>query len=140
MSIRDEIKARCSEGRLFFLSPLIPSTQVVREMFISEEIIGVFEAPATSTQDGQRFASLRAYLDTFVAGIRISVADDPYKKPKWTFMARLDPRTDEVFDIRVRYPKKGIRVFGRFAYKDCFVALNWDFREELDDDKKWRDG
>ncbi len=64
----------------------------------------------------------------------ISVAlDSPFSKRKDTFLSRLDSAQDEVWEIRSRAPKPAIRVFGRFADRDCFVALNWRLRKELGD-------
>ncbi len=69
----------------------------------------------------------------------MTVAEDPYKKPRVTNMARADPIESEVFDIRCIDPKPGIRVLGCFADFDLFVALTWNVRENLPDDKSWRD-
>lgn len=46
-------------------------------------------------------------------------------------MARNAPIGGQVFDIRCTDPKPGIRVFGRFIELDTFVALTWDYRENL---------
>lgn len=47
-------------------------------------------------------------------------------------MARVHPVSEEVWDFRCFDPKPGIRAFGHFAEKDTFVALTWDFRENVD--------
>ena len=79
-----------------------------------------------------RCGRLWADFDRFIEGRLISVAlDSPYSKPKTTYMARLDPPADDVFEIRSRDPKRGIRVFGLFADKDVFLAFNWDYRTKL---------
>lgn len=141
MSIQAEISARVSEkpARLFFLPPLIRSSSVVREMFVSEEINSVARPPFPSSKEGHRHAQMRAYLDAWTEGRRLTVADDPYKKPKATNLARTDPPVDEVFDFRCIDPKPGIRVLGCFADFNLFVALTWNHRENLDHDKAWRD-
>jgi hypothetical protein len=46
-------------------------------------------------------------------------------------MARLFPGVDEVWEIRSRDPKPGLRIFGRFAERNVFVALNWSDRTSL---------
>jgi hypothetical protein len=137
MSIRDEIRDRASEEppRLFFLPPLIPSVALVREMFVSQEIAEVAQPPWPATEEGRRLAQMRAYLDGWTEGRLITVADDPYRKPKATIMARIDPVEDEVFDIRCVDPKPGIRVLGCFADFNLFVALTWNQRENLEDDR-----
>ena len=145
MSIRDEIGNRTREKppRLFFLPPLIPSAPVVRELFVSEEIYAVGLPPWPDTVRGRRHAQMRGYLDAFTQGQRLTVADDPYRKPKSTNMARVDPPKDEVFDFRCIDPKPGIRIMGCFAAYDLFVALTWNDRENLPSDdplnKAWRD-
>lgn len=32
-----------------------------------------------------------------------------------------------------------MRVLGRFASKDCFVALDWNYRENLSEESDWED-
>jgi hypothetical protein len=141
MSIRDEITRRTREDppRLFFLPPLIPGAQIVRELFVSDEINRVAHPPWAAIDPGPRFARMRGFLDRWTEGGRISVADDPYRKPRSTFMARIDPGPDEVFDIRCIAPNPGIRVFGCFADRDLFVALTKAKREDLTTSKDWRD-
>ncbi|MGH7046927.1 MAG: hypothetical protein ACREE2_11145 [Stellaceae bacterium] len=86
MSIRDEISARANESppRLFFLSPLIASAGIVREMFVSEEINLVVHPPWPNTPVDRRLAQMRAYLDAWTEGRRLTVANDAYKKLKAT--------------------------------------------------------
>lgn len=52
-------------------------------------------------------------------------------------LARVDPVADEVWDFRCIDPKPGIRVFGRFAALDMFVALTWDYRENIEGEDYW---
>jgi hypothetical protein len=141
MSIRDEIRRLTMERqpRLFFLPPLLPGVAVVRELFVSEEIFRVANPPWPSTVMGRRYARMRTYLDAWTEGRLITVADHPYNKPRSTFMARIDPGADEVFDIRCRYPKPGIRVLGLFADCDLFVALTTTGHENLITGRDWRD-
>src|ERR1700733_8068342 len=65
MSIRDEIRDRARETppRLFFLPPLIASVAMVREIFVSEEIMEAVQPPWPATEEGRRLAQMRAYLD-----------------------------------------------------------------------------
>lgn len=104
---------------------------MLRTMFVSREINSVVHPPWSARRNGQRLAQMRAWLDTFVAGRRISVAEDPYKKSKKAFLARVDPLRDEIWDIRCLDPVPGIRVFGRFSEKDTFIALTWEHRESI---------
>ncbi|MCY3879901.1 MAG: hypothetical protein OXF74_12075 [Rhodobacteraceae bacterium] len=73
-----------------------------------------------------------ADFDSFVEGRIVSVSlIDPHNKPTNVYLARLHPAEDEVWEIRSRAPKPGLRVFGRFSAKDCFVALRWRRRKDL---------
>jgi hypothetical protein len=145
MSIRDEILARTQETpeRLFFLPPLIRSVGLVREIFISDEVNAVAHPPWPATALGRRHAQMRGYLDAFTEGRRITATDAPYRKPKSTFLARVDPVSDDFFSMRCIDPKPGLRVLGAFAAFDLFVALTWNCRENLPSDdplnKPWRD-
>jgi hypothetical protein len=141
MSIRDEIKHWIGEGRLFLLTPALASSPCSRTMFVADELNRLILGPWASQEDEFRFGKLRADLDMFIDGSLLSVAQAPYKKPKTTYLARLDPMVEEVWEIRSRDPKPGIRVFGRFAEKDVFVALTWEFRDGLGGpaSREWRD-
>lgn len=52
-------------------------------------------------------------------------------------MARVHPVTDEIWDIRSVDPKPGIRTLGSFAEKDTFIALTWEYRENLESSRDW---
>ena len=141
MSIQDEINARCGEEppRLFLLPPAIPGSPCVRHVFVSPEINGAAQGPWDDADHEFRCGRLRQYLDRLTEGMLVSVGRDPFKKKADAFLVRLDEAEDEVWEIRVRQPKPGIRIFGRFADKDVFVALSWLGREVLTNDKEWRD-
>jgi len=46
-----------------------------------------------------------------------------YLDHEFCFMARLDPPSDEVWEIRIYDTKPQLRFFGRFAKRDIFVVL-----------------
>lgn len=139
MSIYDEVIHRVNEKRLFRLLPALPRIGHVRQMFISDEIRGLFDGPWHIPEWEARCGSLRADLDRFIEGAVIPVAEKPFKG-KTSYLKRLVPDSDEVWEIRSRDPKPGIRVFGRFARKDVFVALTWAEREPLlgPSSREWR--
>lgn len=140
MSIRDEIQNRIDEGRLFYLPPLLESDPCVRSMFVSEYVFNFLNDPFEDRDDERRAAQLRASLDRFSIGATITIAQEPYDKPKNTYMSPLDPKADRVFQIRDRV-KPSIRVAGMFSERDSFVALAWEYRKNLGGptDRSWRD-
>ncbi len=141
MSIRDEISSRRAEGRLYCLLPALIGTPAVRTVFVSPEVNDVVFGPWNDKKFEGRAGGLRADLDMFTSGMVISVGQDPFKKRKNAYMSPLAPAIDQVWEIRSRDPKPGIRVFGQFSEKDVFVALTWGFRENLGGpgSHKWRD-
>lgn len=139
MSIRDEINNRITEGRLFHLLPYIPGSEVRRTLLASLEVYEMAQPPWPENWEGERHSQARGYLDLFTEGRLISIAEDPYDKEVNTYLARVDPLEDEVWDIRCIDPVPGLRVFGRFAETDVFIALSFNYRENLFDDRDWRD-
>lgn len=132
MSILDLIRFWCNEERrLVHLPPLMPSLAVKRSMIVSIELAETVTPPWPDTERGLRFGQLRAQLDHFTIGGMISIGEDPYKKKRTAYMARLDPVRDEAWQIRSFDPKPAIRVFGHFAQTDVFVALTWAYRKPL---------
>ena len=132
MSIRDTINDRIEEERLFRLELVVPDAPIERTMLVTPGIRRLFVGPWADTRERERFGRLRADLEMFVEGGVIAVALEPYRA-KAAYMGRLADPSDEVWDIRSRDPKPGLRVFGRFAEQDVFVALHWDVRKEYGD-------
>jgi hypothetical protein len=132
MSIRDEINAHIIARRLFYLPPQFASIRAIRTMIVAPDLYSDLQPSAwPNNKTGQRLGRLRADLDRFTANDRISIALFPQNKPKTTYMARIEPVANEVWDFRSTDPKPGMRVLGRFSAKDAFVALVWDFHENL---------
>ena len=44
---------------------------------------------------------------------------------------------EEVWEIRCFHPKKGLRLFGRFAAANVFIVLCWEYRENLPSDVEY---
>lgn len=143
MSISDEISHRVNEGRLFPLTPMMPPEigALPRKMYVSKEIYDLLTGPWENEKWESRCGSLNADLDRFINGELITVAERPFVKGKTAYIKQLYRRYDEVWEIRSRDPAPGIRVFGRFAETDVFIATTWWLREELGGPKSrpWRD-
>ena len=132
MSIHGVIADAVARGQLFRVEPTLESEPMDRAMYSSAEVNLLITGPWVDEVDEFRCGKLRMDFDRFVEGRRIPVAfDNPYRKPKRTYLSRMHPVDDEVWQIRSRAPKPSIRIFGRFADRDCFVALNWRLRREL---------
>jgi len=120
------------EKRLFQVMPMLPGSPVERLLLASEEVYGLVAGPWDAKLEPERLGRLWQDFDRFVLGRLITVAlDNPYRKPKATYLSRLDPTADEVWEIRSCDPAPAIRVFGRFAEVDTLIVLNWEYRKPL---------
>lgn len=141
MSIYDAIVERSKEGRLYRLLPVLPRLGPTRQLYAAPEIMGLLEGPWQSLAWEMRCNALRADLERFTDGQdMLPIAAKPFKG-KTSYLKRLDPPRREVWEIRSLDPKPGIRVLGRFASKDVFVALAWYERAPLlgPGSREWRD-
>lgn len=136
MSIRDELQNHLGKT-LFVLEPL-DGREVVRDLIVSSDVDGmIWPKDWPDNRDGERLSEFRATLDAYSAGDTISVSDDPFQKPPETILSRVHPAQFDFCDIRVLEPSPGIRCFGGFGDYDLFIALAWDYRENLDDPAAW---
>jgi len=132
MSTREVIVDWVQRRALFEVTPTLPNSPHGRWMFANAEVNRLIVGPWADQAERYRCGALWADFDRYVESRIISVClDNPYRKPKTTFLARLDPGHDEVWEIRSRDPRPSIRVFGRFADRDVFVALDWGHRSQL---------
>jgi hypothetical protein len=122
MSIPEEIlDAQVAAGRLAPLLPQSPRAAIRRAMFVSADIWGLLEGRTDDEISEERYGRLRADLEAFVT------AADLY--PNYLFW--LTPRRDVVWEIRSVEDIPSLRVLGRFAAPDVFVALSIEERAEL---------
>ena len=135
MSIYDVINHRIGEGRLFPMTHRL-GFPPVRHILASKEIYELVQAgPWQSTQWRSRGSALGADLDRFIDGSLINVAlpsnAKPYRRTPSAYLRLLHKWADEVWEIRSVTASPSLRVFGRFADIDLFVALTWDTRARL---------
>lgn len=136
MSIYDELSYLVSQKRLFFLNPAMSGEEIVRRMYVSEEINSMIMGPTWEDAKWEENCGiLRRDFDRFITGRRISVRRPPSRNVTSLF-ALLEPPNDDVWEIRSRDPTPQLRVFGRFAMTDMFVALTWWKRPDLE--SQWR--
>jgi hypothetical protein len=138
MSILDEIDSLVAAGSLYRLRPEIPAREL-RRMYLSTEINSMLFGPLEKSEE-VRWGRALADLLVFVEGEIINVPSDS-RKGRSAYMSQLKPPHDEVWDIRCRDPKPGIRILVRFAQKDIFIALTWELRMPLGNfsSSEWRD-
>lgn len=152
MSIYDEIQHRETEGRLSRLRAVLPASEV-RKIYINHDVSKLARGPWPDNNAAKRAARVRAILESFIIGDQLVVRLPPSKNVH-TVLALLEPADEEAWEFRIGDPKPGVRIFGRFAAKDVFIATSWGYREELDVpknkklsdrerayaiEKKWRD-
>lgn len=136
MSIDDEISHRIGQGRLTVLEPLFGPFQ--RVVALSERLYQDFSAALEAEETGERFGRLLADFHFFSRGGHVVVGRG---KEKNCFLKLLEPPAGEVWELRSRNPLPSIRVFGRFAMKDYFIATNMEYRTKLgpQGSREWRD-
>jgi hypothetical protein len=145
MSIQVEIAARVAEGRLFPLRQMLPQSDDKRRIYVTGPVAKMLDGPWSRPSFGRRAGVARALLESFLRGDLV-VGRTPPSKSVETVIALLDPASENVWEFRVREPRPGARILGRFAEPDTFIATNWLNREDFldpktqqDDQRRWRD-
>ena len=118
-------------GGLCLMQPALQSTKRERVVFASPEVVSALLGPWENADIENRMGRARAQVDTFIAGTRMSVRMPPSRSAR-AQIALLDPSQKEVWEIRARDPRPGVRIFGRFSEKDHFLALTIALREEFE--------
>jgi hypothetical protein len=133
MSIDTILDHLLAVGRLVELPSLFTGDETARMIVVSPDILAAVSPPFPETEQGQRRQEFRHWLDAFSEGGEISVAQNPRQKPPEAMLARVEPVGEEFWSIRVTDPDStpGIRAFGAFLGKDKFVALTWEYREQI---------
>ena len=132
MSIYSQIRSHLGTS-LFRLPFAVEGEEWIRDLVLSSEVWDAVRGPFPENRDGERHAEFRAYLEAFASGEEISVSENPFQKSSYTFMARVHPIGLDVWDIRVMELRPGIRCFGCIGDSDLFVALTWDYRENIEE-------
>ena len=130
MSIGAVIRDRQAAGMLYPLLPRAAGSTVRRPMFVTEDLQNVLNSPKGDEDWEHRVAELQADLEYFVEGRAID--------PKYLFL--LYHVREAVWEIRSARDQPSIRVLGRFAERDVFIATNHALREELGgwESRAWR--
>ena len=139
MSIFDEIKDRCDEQRLYRLT-LGTGASEPRGIWVTPQINELLVGPWWNKKQAARWGRIRNDLETFIQGGLVTVPREG-RRPRSHTMARLlRPSSPEVWEIRCRQPEPSIRIFGRFAAQDQFIAFRWWRRSWLGpfEHRAWR--
>jgi hypothetical protein len=99
-------------------------------MLLARNVQQKLDGPWDTPEDEAQWFQVGANLDYFVQGKLLSIAEKPFKA-KSALLAQLDRPDDEIWEVRCRDPKPGIRIFGRFAAQDIFVGLRWEYRVNM---------
>lgn len=111
---------------------------MLRQLYVSLELQTLLDGPWVNDEWEERFGYMKADFHRFVTGEMIALRLPPSKDVEAN-IAKLEPPEKETWDIRCSAPPPQLRVFGRFAGLDVFVALTWKLRSWLDDDlDKWQ--
>ena len=138
MSTSETLALRLEELRdteLWELATLVPEPDPNRSIWVTRDILDIVDP----VQDENRAANwtdythaqFRGSLDAFINWEEVSVSEDPFDKDRETFLARVSPVEWEFWDIRTIKPPPGMRCLGGFAGCDVFVALVYDYRENV---------
>lgn len=135
MSIVPKLQAALARGELVEHQSMDFGDETARTLYVSSDIVAAIQPPFAETTAGERLGELRGWLDSFALGGHFTVAEDPNNKPPDVMLARVSPVEAEFWSIRVTEPEEtpGIRILGAFIDTDAFVALTWDYREDMTD-------
>jgi hypothetical protein len=139
MSIRDEINEHLETGQLIRLHLFVPELPEKRTIYLTPNLMTLLHGPWVGEKWERRWYRARQQLEDFIDGLprdRIFVRSAPRKKSS-AFMSPLDPVSDEIWEIRVRDPKPGLRIFGSFVCQNVSVALTAASHECLSTKEDW---
>lgn len=138
MSICDRIKELHEEGRLFLVPPgprgrqglaSDSTTSDERYLWVSYEI----NEHLRNSED-ERWMGVAADIALIPEGRRLWLRreNSDQDNAMSALMVRLKGKPSEIWEIRSTEEQPQVRLFGRFACKDCFVALSWSNRDDVE--------
>ncbi len=127
MSIELKIDSHLSEERLKLVVPWVSSDRLQRRLYLTKELHDEVYGEEQNSRESEMFANLIADLEVFVTSDTI----DP------DYLRQLAPPKEGVWEIRSTRSFPQIRVFGVFAFKDCFIGTHYRHRDNLKG-KQWQ--
>ena len=136
ISIAMRIDELVQSGELVAYRPRLTTAELRRKMFISKELRATLDNPNQAVKFFRVDAEIEAALTLWALGEHIFANEDGGPD----FLKRLAKPPPEIWEIRVTAPRPQVRIFGRFAEPDTFVALGIHFRPSLGDksSRAWR--
>ena len=119
MSIKGELQRLVREEVLWCVEPML-GDRATRTVLVSSALSSICSAATSESRIGR----LLANLQDVVTGGHVTLSFQPFKHKNATF-GILYPAVEATWELRSRDPKPGLRVFGRFADWDTFVAVDW---------------
>ncbi len=142
MSIRTIVSAWETDGALSVVRREVETTTAARHVVAYPGVQRILSGPWQSAIEENRYRTMKARIDGFIAGDVIVVRMPPSRSAK-AQLALLDPPGLAVWEFRTRPENKGnghrygVRLFGMFAEKDFFVAMSGVFKEDLLDESEY---
>jgi len=101
MSIAPILAKLVAQTRLISLPSLFTGADTARVLYVTPDVFAAVSPPFADDETGRRLAEFRAWLDAFLEGGEISVAEDPRRKPPDAMLARVAPVEEEFWSLRV---------------------------------------
>jgi hypothetical protein len=132
-----ELKGLLDDERLIRLKQSFPGLPERRALYTTPALMELLYGPWNEIQWERRWNRVRQQFDDFIDGVRLTLRSAPRVKSS-CFMSRLEPEASEIWEIRCRDPRPGIRLLGSFIERDVFVVLSCAPHECLRNDDDWK--
>jgi hypothetical protein len=136
MSIQEQVNKLCDDGLLVKVEQSWPGLPERRTIYVTPSLVTLLEGPWHEVIWEKRWYRARQQIDEFIDGTRLTLRSAP-RKSSTCFMSLLEPESNEIWEIRCRDPKPGLRIFGSFIKRDTFVALTCAPHECLTSEEDW---
>jgi len=138
VEIKRQIRRLIRQRQLVGLPKLYVNDQRVRCILLTPSVAGAVIGEGGGLPSDERLAQFRGNLDGFAMGEHITIASDPFEKWPQADLAPVHPIDCHLWNFRVLEPERGIRCSGFFAARDTFIAVSWEYREDIETEY-WRE-
>lgn len=120
--MRTQIQNAINQKWVLPLRPRIPGSPEGRALLLVPSI-----HEELNNFEDLRWVSVRTDLERFIGGGQVSVSSHP-RKTKHADIAQMDRADEEIWEIRHCVPLPHIRIYGRFAYQNYFIGLDYEVK------------